>query len=72
MYDYAKKTTVAILKIIGYYREGEIAYIVICQHTNISMKRISEILDYEREQDSENDQCYQELEKVAGDIVRMK
>ena len=48
MYDYAKKTTVAILKIIGYYREGEFAYIVICQHTNISMKRISEILDYER------------------------
>ena len=38
------------------------------QEANISMKRISEILDYEREQESENEKCYQELEKVDGDI----
>ena len=38
------------------------------QEANISMKRISEILDYEREQESENERCYQELEKVDGDI----
>lgn len=38
------------------------------QEANISMKRISEILDYEREQESENEKCYQELEEVDGDI----
>lgn len=38
------------------------------QEANISMKRIAEILDYEREQDDKVEQSYQELEKVEGDI----
>ena len=38
------------------------------QEANISMKRISEIMDYEREQDDKDEQNYQELEKVEGDI----
>ena len=38
------------------------------QEANISMKRISEILDYEREQDNSQLEAYQSLEKVDGDI----
>ncbi|MGN0351586.1 MAG: peptidase domain-containing ABC transporter [Roseburia sp.] len=38
------------------------------QEANISMKRISEILDYEREQSAETEGSYQELEKIEGDI----
>ncbi len=42
------------------------------QEANISMKRLSEILDYEREpgmdDDSEKDNMYQDIEKVEGDI----
>lgn len=38
------------------------------QEANISMKRIAEILDYEREQEGELEQSYQELEFVEGDI----
>lgn len=38
------------------------------QESNISMKRISEILDYEREQDDDKKGMYQELEKIDGDI----
>lgn len=32
------------------------------------MKRISEIFDYEREQENAEQRCYQEIDKVAGDI----
>ena len=38
------------------------------QEANISMKRISEILDYEREQSETENENYQELEKVEGTI----
>lgn len=38
------------------------------QEANISMKRIAEILDYEREQDDSNTKNFQEIEKVDGDI----
>lgn len=38
------------------------------QEANISMKRIAEILDYEREQESETEDNYQEIEHVTGDI----
>ena len=38
------------------------------QEANISMRRISEILDYEREQENESEQCYQDLESINGDI----
>ena len=38
------------------------------QEANISMKRISEIMDYEREQETQDELNYQELESVNGDI----
>ena len=38
------------------------------QEANISMKRMSEILDYEREQDNEDGELYQELEGIEGNI----
>ena len=38
------------------------------QKANISMKRISEIMDYEREQEAQEELNYQELESVNGDI----
>ena len=38
------------------------------QESNISMKRLSEILDYETEQDIETKGMYQELDRVDGDI----
>lgn len=39
------------------------------QEANISMKRLSEILDYETEQSKEKKEVYQQVEKVEGDIV---
>lgn len=62
----------AFMTLSGYFMDpvGRLVSLQLSiQEANISMKRISEIMDYEREQDSENDQCYQELEKVDGDIV---
>lgn len=62
----------AFMTLSGYFMDpvGRLVSLQLSiQEANISMKRISEILDYEREQDSGNDQCYQELEKVDGDIV---
>ncbi len=38
------------------------------QEANISMKRISEIMDYEKEQDESKLANYQELESVNGDV----
>ena len=38
------------------------------QEANISMKRMSEILDYEREQDNVDGELYQELEGIEGNI----
>ena len=38
------------------------------QEANISMKRISEIMDYEREQEAGAEQIYQELEGIHGDV----
>ena len=38
------------------------------QEANISMKRISEIMDYEREQEAQEELNYRELESVNGDI----
>ena len=62
----------AFMTLSGYFMDpvGRLVSLQLSiQEANISMKRISEIMDYEREQDSGNDQCYQELEKVEGDIV---
>lgn len=38
------------------------------QEANISMKRLSEIMDYEQEQQSSGDNAYEELESIEGDI----
>jgi ATP-binding cassette subfamily B protein len=38
------------------------------QEANISMKRMTEILDYEEEQQTEHKSNYQELENIGGDI----
>lgn len=38
------------------------------QEANISMKRMTEILDYEEEQETENKSTYQEIENISGDI----
>ena len=39
------------------------------QEANISMKRLAEILDYEREQSEEEKGNYQELEQITGDVT---
>lgn len=39
------------------------------QEANISMKRLAEILDYEREQSEEKKGNYQELEQITGDVT---
>ncbi|RDY32638.1 peptidase domain-containing ABC transporter [Lachnotalea glycerini] len=38
------------------------------QEANISMRRMTEILDYEEEQETENRNTYQDIENVDGDI----
>ncbi len=38
------------------------------QEANISMKRISEIMDYEREQNEDQAESYTELDQIQGDI----
>ena len=61
----------AFMTLAGYFMdpvERLVGLQLSIQEANISMKRISEILDYEREQKSENEQCYQELEAVDGDV----
>ena len=61
----------AFMTLAGYFMdpvERLVGLQLSIQEANISMKRISEILDYEREQKSESEQCYQELEAVDGDV----
>lgn len=61
----------AFMTLSGYFMDpvGRLVSLQLSiQEANISMKRISEILDYEREQNDEAKQCYQELERVDGDI----
>lgn len=38
------------------------------QEANISMKRLSEILDYDREQSEDKKEIYQQVERIDGDI----
>lgn len=62
----------AFMTLSGYFMDpvGRLVSLQLSiQEANISMKRISEILDYEREQDEEKEECYQELENVNGDIA---
>jgi len=61
----------AFMTLSGYFMDpvGRLVSLQLSiQEANISMKRISEILDYEREQEGESEQNYQELESVNGDI----
>lgn len=66
----------AFSTLAGYFMEpiGNLVNLQLSiQEANISMKRLSEILDYEREHgmedDMEADHIYQEIEKVDGDIA---
>ena len=61
----------AFMTLSGYFMDpvGRLVSLQLSiQEANISMKRISEIMDYEREQDDKDEQSYQELEKVEGNI----
>ena len=61
----------AFMTLSGYFMSpvGRLVNLQISiQEANISMKRISEILDYEREQDNVDLQCYQDIDKIEGDI----
>ncbi len=61
----------AFMTLSGYFMDpvGRLVSLQLTiQEANISMRRISEILDYEREQDSEKEQLYQEIDRVNGDI----
>lgn len=61
----------AFMTLSGYFMDpiGRLVSLQLSiQEANISMKRISEILDYETEQNGEKEQNYQELECVDGDI----
>lgn len=60
----------AFMTLSGYFMEpvGRIVGLQLqIQEANISMKRMSEILDYEVEQDN-SDRFYREIEKVDGEI----
>lgn len=66
----------AFSTLAGYFMEpiGNLVNLQLSiQEANISMKRLSEILDYEREAgmegDIETEHIYQDIEKVDGDIV---
>lgn len=61
----------AFMTLAGYFMDpvGRLVSLQLTlQEANISMRRISEILDYEREQDDEIEQLYQNIDKVGGDI----
>ena len=61
----------AFMTLSGYFMDpvGRLVSLQLSiQEANISMKRISEIMDYEREQDKEDDDRFQEIEAVDDDI----
>ena len=61
----------AFMTLSGYFMDpvGRLVSLQLSiQEANISMKRISEIMDYEREQEAGAEQIYQELEGIQGDI----
>lgn len=61
----------AFMTLAGYFMDpvGRLVSLQLSiQEANISMKRISEIMDYEREQDDEKVDCYEEINKIEGDI----
>ena len=67
--DITLGSMMAFMTLAGYFMDpvGRLVSLQLqIQESNISMKRITEILDYEREQQDEKN--FQELEKVKGDI----
>lgn len=61
----------AFMTLAGYFMDpiGRLVNLQLSiQEANISMRRISEILDYEREQDIEVKGLYTDIEKIDGDI----
>lgn len=69
--DITLGSMMAFMTLAGYFMDpvGRLVSLQLSiQEANISMKRISEILDYEREQDCEQKQCYQDVEKIEGDV----
>lgn len=64
-------TMMAFTTLAGYFMDpvGRLVSLQLTiQEANISMKRIAEILDYEREQDTSIEGKYSELERAEGDI----
>ena len=64
-------TMMAFMTMAGYFMDpiGRLVSLQLSiQEANISMKRISEILDYEREQDLETEGLFSDLENTCGDI----
>lgn len=69
--DITLGTMMAFTTLSGYFMDpiGRLVELQLTiQEANISMKRISEILDYEREQDIESKGLYSDIEAVNGDI----
>ncbi|WP_243002634.1 peptidase domain-containing ABC transporter [Lachnotalea glycerini] len=61
----------AFMTLSGYFMEPVSRLVGLqlqIQEANISMKRMTEILDYEEEQETENRGTYQDTEKLEGDI----
>lgn len=70
--DITLGSMMAFMTLSGYFMDpiGRLVSLQLqIQEANISMKRISEIFDYEREQESIDGNTYQEIEKIEGDIV---
>lgn len=64
-------TMMAFMTLAGYFMDpiGRLVNLQLSiQEANISMKRFSEILDYDREQGLQGKELYQDLEKIEGDI----
>lgn len=70
--DITLGTMMAFMTLSGYFMDpvGRLVSLQLqIQEASISMKRISEIFDYEREQDDATHGCYQEIDKIDGDIA---
>ena len=69
--DITLGSMMAFMTLAGYFTDPVSRLVglqLTIQEANISMKRLSEILDYEREQEETAEECYQEVEKINGDI----
>ena len=64
-------TMMAFMTLAGYFMDpiGRLVQLQLTiQEANISMRRISEILDYPREQEQENESLYTDIDKIEGNI----